>query len=82
MPPAEAETEVRAVEPPDLRTAGLLGGKAIIEQNGQQYTVWPGQRINIEFNGQRSVVVVSVAGTGTTLKDTVTGQLYSAPFRR
>ncbi|MBI5833469.1 MAG: hypothetical protein HZB16_14315 [Armatimonadetes bacterium] len=82
LPPPEPERETRAVEPPDLRTAGLLGGKAIIEQNGQQYTVWPGQRISIEFNGQRQVVVVSVAATGTTLKDTVTGTLYSAPFRR
>ncbi len=79
--PHEEQKEKTVAQPPRLRTAGLLGGKAIVEQGDQTFTVWPGQRIEIDYNGPRQVEVVSVSGTGTTLRDVITGELYVAPYQ-
>jgi hypothetical protein len=83
LPPSEKAVAATAVEPQDLRVAGFnREGKAVLEQNDQNWTVWPGQRIVINFNGQQEVVVISVSPDGVILQDPKTKQLYHAPTNR
>jgi hypothetical protein len=81
-PPTPPQVQPPLV-PPDLRTALVTPtGRAIIEQGDRQMPVRPGERVTIDFNGPRQVDVVSVSSSGVTLRDVLTGQLYTAPYRR